>query len=658
MSGIDPGHGLFPSLRDVAQGAPQLEDELLAERLESAGEAWLRRGGAPSLADMLGSIPILRSRPISLDAAIDIVLRGLLAQGLSVEDASASLRRDAAGLEDAIEAHLAMRSMLGSMPAPGFAPETADDLPRPFGAALKDGRHRYHLEELVGSGAEGSVYRAMDRLLSADGRPLSVAIKMLHGWRDGRERRVSDEAARATRIRHPGIAALLDCGTCEGHAYLAYDFIHGLPLDRWRARRPQVSPREAAEIVGQLAEAVQVAHNAGVVHRDLKPTNVLADAGGAVHITDFGLAAALGRGPGTEAVGSLGFAAPEQLRADPGAEDASVDVYALGGLLYWLLTDSFPNGRSPEEVHRRLRQGEAAEAPDPRGRRPELDPTLCAICRRALAPAARARYPSAAVLAIDLSRWLAREPVPPFDMHPARRLRLWTRRSPVAAACTAAGVTIVIAALMLAWRVDLARRSASQRAELALVRERQESQQARMTIAADMVGTIVGAMDRSKNDAANFSWLPVLSAIEALSGEDALGFTELQEDVEEIRIQVARNALTAADAAGTRSSIEMTLWETTLGYWLLKVGRPQEAREVLEENRRRAHAVFPSGDPWTRDVEALCDVALILTTESAAEDAAARQRLRLAAYSLPPNIRKVVLDTIDRPQSMPIRYSE
>ncbi|HZW08582.1 MAG TPA: hypothetical protein VFF69_01645 [Phycisphaerales bacterium] len=181
MGITDSNSDLSPSLAEVTRGSPQMEDELLAERLESAGLAWSRQGRTPTLRELVTCIPILRSRPISLDAAIDVALRGHLAAGLTLEESAEQLRADAPELADAIEAHLALRSMLGSLPAP--VPVETEDLPRPFGPALRDGKQRYQLEEALGSGTQGVVFRAMDRLLAADGRPLSeVAEKPVSDW--------------------------------------------------------------------------------------------------------------------------------------------------------------------------------------------------------------------------------------------------------------------------------------------------------------------------------------------------------------------------------------------------------------------------------------------------------------------------------------------
>ncbi|HZW10992.1 MAG TPA: serine/threonine-protein kinase, partial [Phycisphaerales bacterium] len=507
----------------------------------------------------------------------------------------------------------------------------------------------YQLEEALGSGTQGVVFRAMDRLLAADGRPLSVAVKLLHAWQTDGEQEASREAARATRIRHPGIAALLNCGSAEGQPYLVYDFIDGAPLDRWRARQAEIGERQAAKIVLQLAHAVQVAHNAGVVHRDLKPTNILMDRGGAPHITDFGLAAAMHRGKGDGPVGSLGFAAPEQLRAETGGEDASVDVYALGGLLFWLLTGQFPNGGSPAEVRERLGGGGSADAPDPAARCPGLDRTLGAICARALAPLARDRYASAAVLAVDLERWLAREPVMPFDRSVVRRARLWTRRSPAAAVAALVGAALILGSLGLAWRADLARRTYAFEQQLEMLRVRQEEQERRIEGARGLIQSMMRTMEKVKADSADLTWLPLVSGFESIGGDHGVDVTGMEGQMDHARIAAVRNHLASAAGTGAGDSVEIAVWETMLAFLLLKSERAHEAVPVLETNIARVERLFPADDPWRRNVTALRDLALFMNDPDPMIADGARSRLELVAGELPENIGRLVSDTLSRP---------
>lgn len=642
---------LHPPLEQIAHDSPKLDDELLAERIEIAGESWLADGGVPSLAELIRSIPLLRSRPLAFDAAIDVVLRGLLAQSISIQEATEQLREQAPEFHDAIEAHISIRSMIKSWVVSDTAPaRPVGELPRAFGPKLGDGRPRYELVERVGSGSEGTVFRAFDRRLSADGRPLAVAIKILHRHEGDDPDRVLAEAARAMRVRHPSIAALLECGVDEEGPFLVYEFVAGQPLDRWRRRQVTVTPRSAAAIVRSLAAAVQVAHNAGVVHRDLKPTNVLIGDDGTPHITDFGLAAAMTVDPAMELVGSLGFAPPEQLRGERGGADALVDVYALGGLLYWLTTGRFPNGESATHIERDLEAGRAPSL-EALGDAPDADRTIRGITERALSPDPATRYPSAAVLASDLERWLSAEPVLPFDENPLRRITLAARRSPTAAATVAMAAILVLVAIGAAWFFDAQRRNAEFDAErdrlrqsVELAEARAQHEERRISNAATMVRGFLSVLRQTQADSGDASWLPVVTAIESLAAQDALGLPSMEGDLSETRIVIVRNTLAKADASGQRNSVENVFWETALGYWLMKAGHYDEGRQVLEQNLERGREVLPAGDPWQRIIGSLHDLALIATADPG--DREARVRLEESLPKLPAALRLFIQETL------------
>lgn len=635
------------TLRQIAVDSPRLEEELLAERIERAADSWLQGEWTPTLSEMIGAVPLLRSRPLALDAAIDAVLRCLLAQGLTLEEGAARLRVDAPEFAEAIGAHMALRSLMNTSRA-DHRPASAgyDALPAPFGPALEGGRQRYELVECVGRGSEGRVFRAFDRFLSADGRPLQVAVKLLHATGREMARRVSEEAARATRVRHPAIAALLNCGDAEGRPFLVYEFVEGLPLDRWRRNQGAVTPQRAAGLVRRLAEGVQVAHNAGVVHRDLKPNNIIVNERGTPHITDFGLAEAISPDRDGAPAGSLAFAAPEQMRGDQGGADAAVDVYALGGILFWLLTGKYPNGDTNEEAKARVSASGPARDHDLR-RVPGRERTLRRISAKALQTHPGDRYSSAGLLATDLDRWLAHEPVLPFDNATPRRLALAVRRSPVTAAVVAMAAMSLVVVLGYGWKIDADQRQARFELErdrleqqVAATQTRAEEQQRRIDNAGALVSGFVRVLETMRAGSPDTAWLPVLTAVEALGGRDMLAVSDSGGDLIQSRIDVVARLLDEAEGAGIRDTVEMTMWETALGYWLLSAGQFERGRLVLDVNRERVGRVFPADDPWALIATALREVAVVRTEPGSDAAAAASAWLQANGDGLPPAVRE------------------
>jgi serine/threonine protein kinase len=194
---------------------------------------------------------------------------------------------------------------------------------------------RYELRRLLGRGGMADVWAAHDRALGRD-----VAVKVLRGLEAEHEARFAAEVRTLARLDHPNLVRLLDAGDDDGRAYLVMDLVDGETLAEALRRGPLPVPR-VTEVGAGLARALAAIHDQGVVHRDVKPGNVLLDPGGRVRLTDFGIARLVDSGRLTSSgatMGTAAYLAPEQVRGEPAGPPA--DVYALGLVLLEALTGS------------------------------------------------------------------------------------------------------------------------------------------------------------------------------------------------------------------------------------------------------------------------------------------------------------------------------
>jgi serine/threonine protein kinase len=286
----------------------------------------------------------------------------------------------------------------------------------------------YEVLGKLGAGGMGVVFRARDLTLKR-----TVAIKqLLHPAPSGVGlARFQAEAEALARLHHPHVVQVHAAGEQDGRPYFVMEHVEGGGLDRRIHGQPQ-PPADAARLVMLLARAVHAAHQQGIIHRDLKPANILlappADepalntAYGLPKVSDFGLSKALGEDQQRTAdgaiVGTPGYMAPEQATGRLEDVGPATDVYALGAILYELLTGRAPfRGRSLLETLEQVR----THPPQPlKELQPDVPPALEAVCLRCLAKAPADRYPSAQALADDLGRFLAGKPTPPPQ--PGRRM--------------------------------------------------------------------------------------------------------------------------------------------------------------------------------------------------------------------------------------------
>jgi beta-lactam-binding protein with PASTA domain/predicted Ser/Thr protein kinase len=297
---------------------------------------------------------------------------------------------------------------------------------------LFDGRYR--IERKLGAGGMANVYLAEDQEL---GR--RVAIKILndrHANDDQFVARFRQEAKNAAALsQHPNIVAIFDRGEAEGTYYIAMEYLEGRTLKELIVSRGPAPPNVAIEYTRQILSALRFAHRHGIVHRDIKPHNVLVDSEGRVKVTDFGIARA-GTSQMTEAgsiVGTAQYLSPEQARG--GDVDPRSDLYSLGIVLYELLTGETPfDGDTPVEIA--MKHLSTAPRP-PSALRPELPPELDKVVLRALAKDPEDRYQSAEEMEADLERVARGAPVAAATEDSATRVM----RIPEAAAAAPTTIT-------------------------------------------------------------------------------------------------------------------------------------------------------------------------------------------------------------------------
>jgi tetratricopeptide (TPR) repeat protein len=282
-----------------------------------------------------------------------------------------------------------------------------EHLPSPAGNPLPRQFGRYRIERLLGRGGMGAVYLAFDTQLKR-----RVALKApFVGPDDGPEalRRFRRSAEAVAPLRHGNICGVLDAGEIDGVVYLTMAYIEGRTLaarlaDGWRPTAGQ-----AAALVRKLALALDYAHRQGVVHRDVKPSNVLIDERGEPVLIDFGLARSLGRETrltrSRALIGTPAYLAPEQV--EKGAASPLGDLYSLGVVLYELLAGKLPfqgtEEEPPNEAVLYVRLLSPTPHPPPSAHRPGLDPRLEAVCLKAVAKDPAERYPDMAAFADALA---------------------------------------------------------------------------------------------------------------------------------------------------------------------------------------------------------------------------------------------------------------
>jgi TolB-like protein/Tfp pilus assembly protein PilF len=315
----------------------------------------------------------------------------------------------------------------------------------------------YELLEQIGRGGQGVVFRARQKSLNR-----IVALKVIglgHWATEAHVKRFRLEAEAAARLEHPGIVPIHEVGERDGSCYFSMKFVEGGQLDEVVKREP-MPIRRAVELIVKVAQTVHYAHEHGILHRDVKPGNILLDRNGEPQLTDFGLAR-LVESESTvtrtmEVLGTPSYMAPEQAVGNNAAVTSATDVYGLGAVLYQLLTGHppFAGGTTFETIRLLL----DTEPRQPRLLNPKIDRDVSTICLKSLEKDPQRRYPSALALAEDLERWLKHEPIQARRIGPFTRGKKWVRRNPTSALLAASLVALAASAGWIIWKSELIRR--------------------------------------------------------------------------------------------------------------------------------------------------------------------------------------------------------
>jgi TolB-like protein/tRNA A-37 threonylcarbamoyl transferase component Bud32 len=324
----------------------------------------------------------------------------------------------------------------------------------------------YELLEEIGRGGQGVVFRARQKSLN---RIVALKVISLGQWASKAHlRRFRLEAEAAARLEHPGIVPIHEVGERDGSCYFSMKFVEGGQLDEVvrsatadssGGECAPMSIRQAAELIAKVARTVHYAHEHGILHRDIKPGNILLDQKGEPHLTDFGLA----RLVETEStmtrtldvLGTPSYMAPEQAMGNNAVVGSVTDVYGLGAVLYQLLTGQppFAGGATYETIKLLL----DTEPKQPRLLNPKIDRDLSTISLKCLEKDPKRRYSSALALAEDLERWLKHEPILARHTGIIGRSRKWARRDPSSALLVVCLVALATTAAWIFWKSELIR---------------------------------------------------------------------------------------------------------------------------------------------------------------------------------------------------------
>lgn len=476
------------------------------------------------------------------------------------------------------------------------APEPLTIVDRSAGASPTDPTRlvragRYEIHERLGSGGAGTVWRAYDRQLVR-----WVALKTPHAGIVSDVPRFMRESRSAAKLNHPRIVRLLDAGQDESGCYMVSELVDGMSLGE-RLRRQPYLPRDAAALLADIADGLAYAHEQGIVHRDLKPHNILLDRLGAPYISDFGLAkeweSQSEHLTQTGAIlGTPAFMAPEQARGDVARIDPRTDIYAMGVMLFQLLTGELPFRGNSESV---LYQVLNVDPPSPRTLNRQVPVELEVLCLKCLEKAPERRFARVGELTDELRRFLAHRPILSRQVGTAGRLLKWSQRNPRLALLSFAtsSLVVVVAAVSTAAAVMLA---SSRDREVALRVAADDARQAEHDARQDAEAAARRAIDEATLSRQSLEFLEstlqasdpvawVLGAREAPAGSTA------PSDPPQLRELLDSAALRVRDELGEQPRIRARLIDTIANAYR-GLGEYARCRDLLTEAatvRRDAH---------------------------------------------------------------------
>lgn len=597
------------NLTEVFVDATEHDIDQVLQALYIIANRRVDAGHPVQLEEIACAIPALMDDDCVLEAAVEISIDGMIATGQKPPSRTEEL---SAQLRDIAEVKLPhVPKKPASSNRESDTSRSGSALPRYFGPQGLDGKPRYELRRVLGSGNQGIVYEGVDHVFTDANEPVFAAVKIFY---EGAENTLgSREGNVARKIRHRHIAAVTDQGmTDSGESYVAYEFVQGLPLDDWMKKNSNsCTLNDRLRIAIKIAQGVQAAHAAGVVHRDLKPSNILIDTDGEPVVTDFGIASTKLSDPtmsgryGTR--GSLAFMAPEQYQGDAGRAAPLVDVYAIGGILYWMLSNRFPNGDKVADAVDWLEhhdQGGPQRIDDH-----FEDRKIRAVLMRCLALDPAERYQSAEAIAFNLGCILTSIPIEGVDDDVWSRAKLFAKRNSLLSAMYILLLLLIGGFVGLIIHNQYQQRflveSMNHAAEVETLNRQIEVEQVklagfveRMDLARTLLGSWMKTLDAEASESAVLFNLLFLHS--QATDSPMVDTQEFRVELMDRRLEVAIQHAESLDPE-TTSPVERALWFEMIAGWL-RPTNPERADSYLHRAHDIVQQIAPDDTVWLADL--------------------------------------------------------